>query len=433
MPSVPCLTFHGFARWQTLQLLLSPEESMNFLQKAVQLYRIPRRDSGTFTGPIPRSCFPQEPDEAMEKWYTTVTGTLNQDNYMRRLKASPYQSPHPDGGIDGYFHNGHASRNSSSEDQARIAAYRRRSSVPDAVSPVPVPIPADRPSHWDRQNGQSRKARSHSAQRPVQPSRQRSHTTSTPDNKSPKQPSHHSSRLPSQQWASHRHRISDGRSPHSRNNSASDASSENSHADRKSRPRRSNESPKRRKGSLWPPSFFKSHRRRHSSDASTQKIELPPPKPPLPVPLRPEYYHHRKPQVPQVPYGSAMPVYPAPQRAQNGVRFNDHIFDDTSRPPPDSPTAQQQQPPPTIRYPEPRSVPQQPADPSTQLANRDSSSGSDRRHYSDWERGQRRAGFPSRMHTVSGVGGRQYPHADMQPADAYTHASRTRGSAPTPA
>lgn len=428
MPSVPCLTSHGFARWQTLQLLLTPEESIKFMQKAVELYRIPRKDGGFFPSRIPRECFPSEPDEAMEKWYTHVTGNLNQDSYMRRLKASPYQSPYPEERKDGYFQNGQ-SRNSSSEDhQARLDAYRRRSSVPEAVLPVPVPVSGDRSSHWDHHNRQPRKARSHSAQRPVQSPRQRAHTTSTPD-KNPRHPSHHNGRPPSAQWNSHRHRISDGRSPHSRNNSASDASSENSHLDQKSRQRR-DDSPKRRKSSLWPPSFFKSHRRRHSSDAGTQKIEAPPAKPPIPIPLRPEYYHRKQPTpMTQAPYSSAMPVYPPPpQRSQNGVRFRDHIFDDPNHSAPESPVV-----PPSIRYPEPRSVPQQ-MDPSAQSASRDSSSGSDRRHHSDWDRGQQRAaGFPSRINTVSGVSGRRYVTAEMKSPDGLNHpSSRTRGSAPTP-
>ncbi|ETN45345.1 uncharacterized protein HMPREF1541_09176 [Cyphellophora europaea CBS 101466] len=143
IPCIPCLTPHGFARWQTLQLLLSPDESVDFLQKAVQIYRIPRPDGGTFPTPLPKSCFPSQPDPEMEDWYNNVTGHLNQDNYMRRLKHSPYQSPYPEDRKDGYFQNG--SRNSSAEDQARIDAYRRRSSVPDAISSVPVAIPVPVP------------------------------------------------------------------------------------------------------------------------------------------------------------------------------------------------------------------------------------------------------------------------------------------------
>lgn len=424
-PCIPCLTYNGFVRWQTLQLLLSPGESVDFLQKAVELYRIPRRDGGYFPARIPKECFPTEPDEAMEKWYTTVTETLNQNNYMRRLKASPYQSPYPDERKEGYFQNGGPSRNSSSEDhQSRLDSYRRRSSVPDAVSPIAVPVPlsGDRPSHWDGHHRQPRKARSYSAQRPVQHSRQRSHTTSTPDKPNRYPPnSGYNNRPPSQQLPNHRHRVSDGRSPHSRNNSTSDASSENSHLDHKGRHR--DESPKRRKSSLWPPSFLRSHRRRHSSDAGTQKIEPAPTK--QSIPLRPEYYH-RKPQ-PQAPYAAAMPVHPPPsQRHPPGVRFRDHIFDDPNHSGPDSPV-QPGMPP--MRYPDPRSLPLQ-MDKLGPTVSRDSSSGSDRRHHSEYDHRQRAAGFPTRVATVSGVGGRKYPDPPVDPI--HHNPSRVRGSAPTP-
>jgi hypothetical protein len=431
MPNVACLTPAGFARWQTLQLLLTPEESVGFLIKACQLYRIPKPDGGYYPSNIPKSCFPSEADTAMLEWYDKVNGQLNQDNYMRRLKNSPFQSPYPEDRRDGYFHSGGPSRDSSAEDQARLDAYRRRSSVPDLVSPMPVPVPVsnDRPSHWDPQRRQPRKARSHSAQRPVQNPRQRSHTTSTPDRQNKPHSAHSHHRPPSQQWSSYRPRQSDVRASHSRNNSASDASSENSHLDRKSRPQRE-ESPKRRRDSLWPPNFFKSHRRRHSSDAG--KIEPPPPKPP--APMRPEYYKRKstaQPQPAQSPYGAAMPVYaPHAQRPPNGVRFRDDIFtvphhpvSDQANPLGSGYDARNGLAPPTVRFDQASAFPE---------ISRESSSGSgtDRRHHSDWERSaQRGAGMPVRVATVSGVGGRRYVNSSpVEPV----HPGRVRGSAPTP-
>lgn len=347
---------------------------------------------------------------------------------MRRLKYSPYQSPYPEDRREGYFPNG--SRDSSAEDQARIDAYRRRSSVPDVPSPIPVavPVPGDRPSHWDPHGRAPRKARSHSAQRPPAPSRQRSHTTSTPDRQSRYPPNAVHQRPNSHYNASHRHRVSDGRSPHSRNNSASDASSENSHHDHRSpRNRKSDreESPKRRRSSLWPPSFFKSHRRRHSSDAGHRRIEAPP-APQPPIPLRPEYYHRKtQPHAQQTPYSAAMPMQyaPPPQRPQNGVRFRSDMFEDPSHSGPESPVYSAHGTNPNMRYPEAVG-----ADMGRESSSGD---GADRRHHPDFDRAaQRKAGLPTRVATVSGVGGRKYP-ADS-PTDLHHPNSRARGSAPTP-
>ncbi|KPI44465.1 uncharacterized protein AB675_8621 [Cyphellophora attinorum] len=386
MPSIPCLTLNGFARWQTLQLLLSPDESVKFLQKSVELYRIPRKDGGCFPGPIPRSCFPQEADEEMEKWYTTVSGTLNQDNYMRRLKASPYQSPHTDDRIDGYFHNGHAPGLLLPGAAAAYPTLCRPCLSQHPVTGLRIGIV--RTGKVEKHEVTQTNGLSNT---PVK--------GRTPPPRLTKARGNH-------------HNVIFGH-PHS---------SGLLHIDI--------EYPMvdpRTLGTLRPamPVLIRrtattNHDRRGEMNRLTSKelvmasIEAAPPRPPVPVPLRPEYYH-RKPTLSQVPYGSALPVYPAPpqrpQNGQNGVRFRDHIFDNTNRPPPITTTA----PTPPARYPDPRSTHHDPRspmhhpDPSMQVANRDSSSGSDRRHPSDFDRAQRKAGFPSRVHTVSGVGGRQYP------------------------
>ncbi len=168
-PRIPCLNPTGFARWQTIQLLLCPEDNVGFIQKAVQLWNVPAPNGGIYPKHIPKDVFPDGPDEAMEKWHKMVTGKLNQQNYnMRRIKNSPYQSPHPEAyeRRDGYFAGAQVGRparpsRSSSRDEDQAALYRRRSSVPDFPSPS-----GERGSHWDpRTQQEARKARSHSAQR----------------------------------------------------------------------------------------------------------------------------------------------------------------------------------------------------------------------------------------------------------------------------
>jgi hypothetical protein len=148
-PSIPALLPTGFVEWQRLQLLLCPGEHVPFMQEAVRRYDIPTADGGIFPKYIPREAFPARPDEGMEKWHRMVTGSLEQAQYTRRLKNSPYASPRdaPHRG-EGYFSaNGkllqvrRPSRsprsNSHDLDPARLADERRRSSVPDIPSPFP--------------------------------------------------------------------------------------------------------------------------------------------------------------------------------------------------------------------------------------------------------------------------------------------------------
>ena len=411
---------------------------------------------------------------------------------MRRLKYSPAQSPYlePVDRRDSYFPNGQNSqsrlsrRSSQDEEQAKIAAYRRRSSVPDL--PMPLPAGAERASHWDSSKGKDRKARSHSATRPVQHSRQRSHTASTPDGTAPRhtdspsrrhrsnpslqqsqahsrpssqqQQSHPHSRPSSQQQHSHhRQRLSTGRpkSPSTVDESSgSEASSETSHNGRSSRQRRSDEERKSRTN-LWVPSFLRtSNKRRHSSDTGVRKIEAAKSPVPSPAPLRPEYYgpkrQHMAPAM--VAPGAAQPVMPVHSHRQStqanpGVRFRNDMFNgDPSHAAPESPAGQpvippngaNGLPPPAIRYPEPQPhhayLTQQMEDMSmaTQTASRESSigSGTDRRYQSgsDWDRNRaRKAGQPLRVSTVTGVGGRTYP----EPNSAERHTPRVRGSVPT--
>lgn len=412
-PRIPCLKPEGFARWQTIQILLCPEENVGFIQKAVQIWNVPMLNGGTFPKHIPKEVFPDRPDEEMERWHRMVTGQLNQKNYLRRIKNSPYQSPHPDvhDRRDSYFSNGQASRLSqttSKEEQQHLAdLYRRRSSVPDFPSP-----PGERMSHWDPRNDhEARKARSQSAQRvPVQPTRPRSHTASGP----PPSHSHHmSSGSPSSGQtgggsAERTGRRSSGynlryRSPARTpstvdEGSGSEASSETSQKSR--RHRTSDEGRKHRRSSSWMPSFMKSHKRRHSSDAS---YHAPGPKPPQP--LRPEYYPPRASNPPTQPQ-------PPPYRGGGASPWRDTVWDsDPVKSAPGTPIQVQAHPDPrapTIRYPD-----QSTLEPLTRESS--SGSGTDHRHRrsSDWERGnaQRRQAqtAPSRLSTLTGVHGRKYP------------------------
>ncbi|KAH7406613.1 hypothetical protein DE146DRAFT_777959 [Phaeosphaeria sp. MPI-PUGE-AT-0046c] len=79
-PAVPALKKQGFVTWQTIQLLLGPEEHVPFLQKAVEKYDVVDPDSGAiFPKVLPKECFPDKPDDAMETWYEEVAARLKHE------------------------------------------------------------------------------------------------------------------------------------------------------------------------------------------------------------------------------------------------------------------------------------------------------------------------------------------------------------------
>lgn len=434
-PRIPCLTPAGFARWQTIQILLCPEENVGFMQRAVQIWNVRMPNGNIFPKYIPQEVFPDKADEEMEKWHRMVTGQLNQKNYMQRIKNSPYQSPHPDlyDRKDGYFSTNHVgkptrhSRSSSRDEQDQLDAFRRRSSVPN------FPSPGERPPHWDPRTGNdARKGRSHSAQRPAPPpSRQRSQTTSGPSISLPRKSSVHHS--PPQN-----RRLGDPPDPSARRSSAhglqyrspvrtpstvdedtgSEASSETSQAGR--RHRRSDEDRKSRpsSSSLWVPSIFRSHKRRHSSDAGSRAPG------PRHSPLRPD---HRPPRTLNAPLQPSQANYRA-----GGPYWRESVWD--SDPALSSPTTAQAQGQNDPRGPANRYPDQSTFEPLTRESS--GGSGTDQRYRSsDQERGgsQRRhgQGGPLRVGTVTGVHGRRYPTADpMSPIDRQRTHTSARGGVP---
>lgn len=84
-PSVPALTPQGFVRWQTVQLLLLPDEHVPFLQAAVKRFDITNPGDGVpFPKILPREALPNEPDLEMIQWHENVAEKL-------RLEAQAYQ------------------------------------------------------------------------------------------------------------------------------------------------------------------------------------------------------------------------------------------------------------------------------------------------------------------------------------------------------
>lgn len=76
-PSIPVLTPHGYVRWQTVQVLLQPEEHVPLLQEAVKRFKIINPADGfPFPRQLPMEALPVKPDPAMTEWYEKVTERL---------------------------------------------------------------------------------------------------------------------------------------------------------------------------------------------------------------------------------------------------------------------------------------------------------------------------------------------------------------------
>ena len=92
-PSVPALTPQGFVRWQTVQLLLGPEEHVPYLQEAVRKFELVNAgDGGPFPKALPAECLPARPDREMLRWHESVAEKLRLESEGR---ANGVASPSP--------------------------------------------------------------------------------------------------------------------------------------------------------------------------------------------------------------------------------------------------------------------------------------------------------------------------------------------------
>ena len=453
-PSVPTLLPSGYVRWQTIQLLLSPRDNVLFMQEAVKRYDVPTHDGGVFPKIIPREAFPEKPDVEMERWHKIVTGSLEQDHNMRKLKNSPFQSPRDSlGRSEGYFQNGRIPQvrrpsglsrtNSQDQEAAGLLDSRRRSSVPDIASAFPpgaetgaqlrddVPPFSAAPHSRRQPHGSPHRASKSTSQHRSSDASSSLHRYSTSSHRTSNSSANYRPNLspsaersinsPQQavndgrrRRSSSGHRYHRRRSPstiHESSSSDSEASSENSHIGCDSRSKYPSD--KSRRSSLFPPDFSKHHLRRHSHDATY----LPEFKPPLPP--RPNGY----PQNNQNTSQSSKSAYAHAQvsgsgpRAKNssGVNFRDNVFDsrgdDAVNSMPEMPAA------PDSLGPNSNSK-YRPLDPTgsrelVRIEGADLSRENSGGNGTDRDRvNQREYGAPLRISTLTGVGGRKYAAAE---------------------
>ncbi|KAF1952859.1 hypothetical protein CC80DRAFT_362090, partial [Byssothecium circinans] len=79
-PTIPALKKKGFVTWQTIQLLLGPEDHVGFLQNAVSKFDVVDPQTGeVFPKLLPKECLPERPDEAMVTWHESVAARLKRE------------------------------------------------------------------------------------------------------------------------------------------------------------------------------------------------------------------------------------------------------------------------------------------------------------------------------------------------------------------
>ncbi|MCJ1362407.1 hypothetical protein MMC16_001510 [Acarospora aff. strigata] len=134
-PTIPALTPQGFVRWQTIQLLLDPEEHVPYLQRALK--RFDPLGEG-FPKVLPREAFPASPDEDMTRWHERVCELLKSEAETEQEKSA-----------------------SGADDHHHAADVRDSSSEPRIDGRVPVDDIPDYFSHSHRQHREGRREVAH--------------------------------------------------------------------------------------------------------------------------------------------------------------------------------------------------------------------------------------------------------------------------------
>lgn len=89
-PTIPALTPRGFSRWESLEILLGPEEHVPFLQYAVKNWKLRHPETGDeFCPDLPKDVFPTEPDADVDRWHKSCAEKLRKEAAANRDKDAP--------------------------------------------------------------------------------------------------------------------------------------------------------------------------------------------------------------------------------------------------------------------------------------------------------------------------------------------------------
>ncbi|WKT39879.1 hypothetical protein QSH57_001698 [Fusarium oxysporum f. sp. vasinfectum] len=87
-PSIPALTARGFSRWESLEILLGPEEHVPFLQFAVKNWQLKHPETGQdFPAELPPTVFPTQADAEVDRWHKSCAEKLRKEANAREREA----------------------------------------------------------------------------------------------------------------------------------------------------------------------------------------------------------------------------------------------------------------------------------------------------------------------------------------------------------
>ncbi|KAH6991045.1 hypothetical protein BKA56DRAFT_465936, partial [Ilyonectria sp. MPI-CAGE-AT-0026] len=97
-PSIPALTPRGFSRWESLEILLGPEEHVPFLQYAVKNWHLKHPETGQdFPPDLPKTVFPTGADEEVDRWHKSCADKLRKEASKEREASGAAPEPdHPE-------------------------------------------------------------------------------------------------------------------------------------------------------------------------------------------------------------------------------------------------------------------------------------------------------------------------------------------------
>lgn len=97
-PSIPALTPRGFSRWESLEILLGPEEHVPFLQFAVKNWQLKHPETGQeFPPDLPATVFPTQPDVEVDRWHKSCADKLRKEANAREREAFREAAREPTG------------------------------------------------------------------------------------------------------------------------------------------------------------------------------------------------------------------------------------------------------------------------------------------------------------------------------------------------
>ncbi|KAI9796201.1 MAG: hypothetical protein M1833_006452 [Piccolia ochrophora] len=134
-PSIPALLPRGFVRWQTIQLLLEPEEHVPYLQEACRKFDILNPTGTLFPKDLPKEAFPLVADEEMIQWHNGVFESLERQAQAEQVASQEPCSTAP--GPSDYF---------ADYETFRTSGHHRRRNSDYAATPA---TPSQGSSPWD--------------------------------------------------------------------------------------------------------------------------------------------------------------------------------------------------------------------------------------------------------------------------------------------